>query len=158
MGVLFFLGIAGVCIAFGLLISPGSEAGADLTGPSGLEQIVSSKSYECPEGSSDSSGNCRYFATNILSLDVDRHGNSQCNFWLAETESVEDQGFVMSLGRSSIVWGVSLRNTHNSWARDRAMKTFRALGGVACRRTGRQQEAESTPGSTAHVRQPRKCE
>ena len=94
-----------------------------------------SKSYNCPEGS-DNSVNCRYFlASNILSLDIDRRdlrgsGNVQTNYWLAEQESVEDQGFVMSLGRSSTVWGVSLRNTHNSWHHDFSTKKFRVLGGA----------------------------
>jgi len=179
-GVLFVLGMAGVGIAFGLLISPasqdeigalksqlekiekkleasqlqvqdeigalktqlieiekkleGSEAGADQTGPSGLEQIVSSKSWRCPDGS-DSTTECRDFlAVNILSLDVDRrdtgNGGVQANFWLAEYESVEDQGFVMSLGRTSTVWGVTLRNTHNAWYHDWSTKKFRVLGGA----------------------------
>jgi len=103
-------------------LSAGSEAGADLTGPSGLEQIVSSKNHGYPTR--------YYLARNILSLDVDRRWDSQANYWLAEHETVEDQGFVMSLGRSSTVWGVSLRNTHNSGARDRAMKKFKVLGGA----------------------------
>ena len=34
----------------------------------------------------------------------------------------------MSLGCSTTVWGVSLRNTHNSYARDRSTKKFRVLG------------------------------
>merc|ERR1712192_118038 len=152
-GVLFVLGMAGVGIAFGLLISPasqdeigalktqlieiekkleGSEAGADQTGPSGLEQIVSSKSWRCPD-ESDSTTECRDFlAVNILSLDVDRrdtgNGGVQANFWLAEYESVEDQGFVMSLGRTSTVWGVTLRNTHNSWYHNFSTKKFKVLG------------------------------
>ena len=112
----------------------GSEVLADL--PSGLEQIVSSKSWRCPDGS-DSSVNCRFFlASNLLSLDVDRRdtggstANVQTNYWLAEQESVEDQGFVMSLGRSSTVWGVTLRNTHNSWYHDWSTKKFRVLGGA----------------------------
>jgi len=152
-GILLVLGIAGIGIGFGLFISPasqvqdeiealksqlskkeenkGSEVCADQTGPSGLEQIVSSKSWSCPDGS-DSSVNCRYFlARNILSLDVDRGGvgDSMTNYWLAEQKTVEDQGFVMSLGRSSTIWGVTLRNIHNSWAHDRATKKFKVLGG-----------------------------
>ena len=115
----------------------GSEVLADL--PSGLEQIVSSKSLYCPEGVEGSSSKewCRIFlATNILSLDVDRWNESPngaietANYWLAENKTVEDQGFVMSLGRSSTVWGVSLRNTHNSYHRDRSTKKFKVLGGT----------------------------
>ena len=34
----------------------------------------------------------------------------------------------MSLGRSTSVWGVSLRNTHNTYGRDRSTKRFRILG------------------------------
>ena len=51
------------------------------------------------------------------------------NYWLAEIRTVEDQGFVMSLGRSSTVWGVSLRNTHDSWGHNFSTKKFRVLGG-----------------------------
>ena len=111
----------------------GSEVPADL--PSGLEQIVSSKSWRCPDGS-DSTADCRAFlATNLLSLDVDRRGtgngiNVQANYWVAEQEKVEDQGFVMSLGRTSTVWGVTLRNTHNAWYHDWSTKKFRVLGGA----------------------------
>jgi len=132
-GILLVLGIASIGIAIGLFIRPGSEAGTDLTGPSGLEQIVSSKSFGCPDGS-DNSVICRHFlASNLLSLDVDRSGdgdrNSMANYWLAEEGTVEDQGFVMSLGRNSTVWGVTLRNTHDSWGRKWSTKKFRVLGG-----------------------------
>ena len=34
----------------------------------------------------------------------------------------------MSLGRSTAVWGVSLRNTHNTFFHDRSTKRFRILG------------------------------
>ena len=101
-----------------------------------MEQIVNSKSFKCPEGPEGSSSNewCIIFSTsNILSLDVDRwRGATEdaANYWLAEHKTVEDQGFVMSLGRSSTVWGVSLRNTHNSYVRDRSTKKFKVLGGT----------------------------
>ena len=99
-----------------------------LTGPSGLEQIVDSKSYECPEGPEGSSSYCRIFlASNVLSLDVDLW-KVQANYWLTEGSTVEDQGFVMSLGRSSTVWGVSLRNTNNGGHGDRSTKKFKVLG------------------------------
>jgi len=159
-GILLVLGVAGIGLALGLFISPvsqmqdeiealrsqmikmeesqGSQAGADLsTGPSGLEQIVSSKSYGCPEGQggdSDSSELCRvFFASNILSLDVDRfnhvnHDHEAANYWLAEHATVEDQGFTMSLGRSTTVWGVSLRNTRNAFNRNWSTKRFKLLG------------------------------
>jgi len=156
-GILLVLGVAGIGLALGLFISPvsqmqdeiealrsqmikmeesqGSQAGADLsTGPSGLEQIVSSKSYLCPEGYKGASSNdwCRiFFVANILSLDVDRRvdaGKTPTNYWLAEDATVEDQGFIMSLGRSTAVYGVSLRNTHNGFVRDRSTKRFKVLG------------------------------
>jgi len=104
-----------------------SQVGADLTsGPSGLEQIVSSKSWRCPGGDI----NCRlFFARNVLTLDTDRGGTgSNANYWLAEDAAVEDQGFTMSLGHSTTVWGVTLRNTHNSYDRGRSTKRFRILG------------------------------
>ena len=103
------------------------------------EQIVNSKSFQCPEGAEGCSSNewCRIFlATNILSLDVDRWNDingeksAAANYWLSEGGTVEDQGFVMSLGNSSTVWGVSLRNTHNSYHRDRSTKKFKVLGGT----------------------------
>jgi len=161
-GILLVLGVAGIGLALGLFISPasqvqdeiealksqmikmeesqGSQVGADLTsGPPGLEQIVSSKSFKCPEGPEGGNSWCRVFpATNILSLDVDRWvagsgnpddaANSNANYWLAMQATVEDQGFIMSLGRSTAVWGVSLRNTHNTYIRDRSTKRFRILG------------------------------
>jgi len=34
----------------------------------------------------------------------------------------------MSLGRSTAVWGVSLRNTQNTYGRDYSTKRFRILG------------------------------
>ena len=103
-----------------------------------MEQIVSSKSYGCPEGDEGSSSNvwCRiFFASNILILEVDRYNHANAakdsaNYWITEERTVEDQGFVMSLGRSSTVWGVSLRNTHDSWLRDFSTKKFKVLGGA----------------------------
>ena len=98
---------------------------------------MSSKSYSCPEGPEGGSANswCRVFrATNLLSLDVDRwtagppKPDDAANYWLAVHATVEDQGFIMSLGRSTSVWGVSLRNTHNTYGRDRSTKRFRILG------------------------------
>jgi len=159
-GILLVLGVAGIGLALGLFISPasqvqdeiealksqmikmeesqGSQVGADLTsGPSGLEQIVSSKGFKCPEGPEGGSSNswCRVFrATNILSLDVDRwvagppNSDDAANYWLAEQATVEDQGFIMSLGRSTAVWGVSLRNTQNTHGRNYSTKRFRILG------------------------------
>jgi len=158
-GILLVLGVAGIGLALGLFISPvsqvqdeiealkilmkesqGSQVGADLTsGPSGLEQIVSSKSFQCPEGPEGGSNSwCKiFFACNILSLDVDRWVDVEtgsdgrtdsANYWLAEDATVEDQGFIMSLGRSTAVWGVSLRNTHNTFHRDRSTKRFKVLG------------------------------
>jgi len=152
-GILLVLGIAGVGIAIGVFISPasqvqdeigalktqlfeieeklnGSEVLADL--PSGLEQIVSSQSWECPDGTGSSQECKAYLARNILTLDVDRrdlgNGNTnvQFNYWLAERPNT---GFVMSLGRSSTVWGVTLRNTQNSWYQSFSTKKFKVLGG-----------------------------
>ena len=103
------------------------------------EQIVNSQSFKCREGAEGSSSNewCRIFlATNILSLDVDRWNDindeksAAANYWLSHERTVEDQGFVMSLGNSSTVWGVSLRNTHNSWYRNFSTKKFKVLGGA----------------------------
>merc|ERR1712037_256709 len=77
---------------------------------------------------------CRvFFANNILSLDVDRfnhinHDYEAANYWLAEHATVEDQGFIMSLGRSTAVWGVSLRNTQNCFSRDYSTKRFKVVG------------------------------
>ena len=102
---------------------------------------MSSKGFKCPEGLEGVSSNswCRVFrATNILSLDVDRWvagsgnpddaANSNANYWLAMQATVEDQGFIMSLGRSTAVWGVSLRNTQNTYGRNYSTKRFRILG------------------------------
>ena len=92
---------------------------------------MKSSSWECPGGpETNSDARCRlFFARNILTLDTDRVGtSSNANYWLAESATVEDQGFIMSLGRSTTVWGVSLRNTHNSYGRDRSTKKFRVLG------------------------------
>jgi len=156
-GILLVLGVAGIGLALGLFISPvsqvqdemealksqmikmeesqGSEVGIGLTsGPSGLEQIISSKSFLCPEGDEEGFSNawCRvFFASNILSLDVDRRvdtDKSPTNYWLAEDATGEDQGFIMSLGHSTTVWGVSLRNTHNAFVHDRSTKRFKVLG------------------------------
>jgi len=143
-GILLVLGAAGIGVALGLFISPGASQVQDeikalrsqmikmeeSQGPSGLEQIVSSKSWKCPSGDDSRDTNCRlFFARNVLTLDTDRGGTgSNANYWLAEDASVEDQGFTMSLGRNTTVWGVSLRNTHNSYDRRRSTKRFKVLG------------------------------
>jgi len=147
-GILLVLGIAGVGIAIGVFISPASQLQDEIEALKGQlkeafqvqdEQIVISTSFRCPEGAEGSSRNewCIIFlATNILSLDVDRWNDiggeksAAANYWLSEDRTVEDQGFVMSLGNSSTVWGVSLRNTHNSGIRDRSTKKFKVLGGA----------------------------
>ena len=92
------------------------------------EQIVSYTSWNCPGGreQSDSSWCDKFPASNILSLDVDQWGE---NYWISEEKKTgEEQGFILYLGCSKTVRGVSLRNTHGAHYRDRSTKKFRILG------------------------------
>ena len=98
------------------------------------EQIVSSTSYACPGGPEKSnSRRCSQFpAINILSMDDDDNWKSDvhtANYWLAEERKVgEEQGFIVDLGCSKTVSGVSLKNIHNAHQRDRSTKKFRLRG------------------------------
>ena len=72
-------------------------------------------------------------ASNILTLDADDEWSGQqtdpANYWLAEDgKTGEEQGFIMYLGCSKTVRGVSLKNTHNAGFRVRSTKKFRILG------------------------------
>ena len=83
-------------------------------------QIVSSTSFGCPrpgEPEQIHSKSCNVFtATNILFLDEDdSFTGGTANYWLAQDRRVgEDQGFIVNLGCSKTVSGVSLKNTHNA--------------------------------------------
>ena len=100
----------------------------------GSAEIVSSTSYGCPGGPyrSGSSWCGTFLASNILSLDVDRWSGKMgdpANYWLTESgKTGEEQGFIMYLGCSKTVKGVSLRNTQNGNYDDRSTKKFRILG------------------------------
>ena len=100
----------------------------------GSEQIVSSTSYECPRGpeKSESLWCGTFLATNILSEDLDRWSGKPgepANYWLTEQgKTGREQGFIMYLGCSKTVRGVSLRNTQNADFNDRSTRTFRILG------------------------------
>ena len=103
----------------------------------GSEQIVSSTSYECPGGPEKllvlSGTWCGTFlATNLLSKEVDRWSGKSgepANYWLTENgKTGREQGFIMYLGCSKTVRGVSIRNTHNARHHDRSTKKFRILG------------------------------
>ena len=78
-------------------------------GTCGSEQIVSSTSFNCPGGPEQptAAGHCSLFNTsNILTLDD--------NYWVTEMgKTGEDQGFILYLGCSKTVRGVSLKNTPN---------------------------------------------
>ena len=89
------------------------------------EKIINSTSYDCPGGDL-----CGVFpASNILTLDVEQWHGRTANYWLAEDRKTgKEQGFIMYLGCSKTVAGVSLKNTHNAWHRDRSTKKFRMLG------------------------------
>ena len=97
-------------------------------------QIVSSTSWSCPGGPEQSVNSwCKIFpATKILSMDDDDNwpgGSTIANYWLAEKGKVgKDQGFIMNLGCSKTVTGVSLKNTRNGFHRDYSTKKFRILG------------------------------
>ena len=97
------------------------------------EQIVSYTSYGCPGGpeQSDSSWCDVFPASNILSLDDDEWNGSvgsPANYWLSEEgKTGEEQGFIMYLGCSKTVGGVSLKNTHNARNRDRSTRKLRIL-------------------------------
>ena len=72
-------------------------------------------------------------ASNILTLDADDEWSGQqtdpANYWLAEDgKTGEEQGFIMYLGCSKTVRGVSLKNTHNAGHGVRSTKKFRILG------------------------------
>ena len=87
------------------------------------EQIVSYTSWNCPGGreQSDSSWCDKFPASNILSLDVDQWGE---NYWISEEKKTgEEQGFILYLGCSKTVRGVSLKNTPNKgfWRRGRIL-------------------------------------
>ena len=89
-------------------------------GTCGSEQIVSSTSFNCPGGPEQSAGaHCSMFNTsNILTLDDDS--------WITENgKTGEDQGFILYLGCSKTVRGVSLKNTN---VLERSTKKFRILG------------------------------
>merc|ERR1719500_1699229 len=133
--------------------SQGSEVGIGLTsGPSGLEQIISSKSFLCPEGDEEGFSNawCRvFFASNILSLDVDRRvdtDKSPTNYWLAEDATGEDQGFIMSLGHSTTI--------HKTLQSPRLRHRHRSVGGAAFGRPGGRQASKPATCAAADVRQP----
>ena len=56
-------------------------------------------------------------------------GTTIANYWLAEKGKVgKEQGFIMNLGCSKTVTGVSLKNTRNGFHRDYSTKKFRILG------------------------------
>ena len=72
-------------------------------------------------------------ASNILTLDVDDewsgHRTNPANYWLTESgKTGEEQGFILYLGCSKTVRGVSLKNTHNAGHGVRSTKKFRILG------------------------------
>ena len=89
------------------------------------EKIINSTSYDCPGGDL-----CGVFpASNILTLDVEQWHGRTANYWLAEDRKIgKEQGFIMYLGCSKTVTGVSLKNTHNAGHHDRSTKKFRILG------------------------------
>ena len=98
---------------------------------------MSSTSYECPGGPEKllvlSGTWCGTFlATNLLSKEVDRwslKSGEPANYWLTENgKTGREQGFIMYLGCSKTVRGVSLKNTHNAGHGVRSTKKFRILG------------------------------
>ena len=90
--------------------------------------MILSTSYGCPGGpeNSDDTRCTLYPATNVLALE----GTGQrYDFWLSENfKKGTDQRFVVSLGCSKTVKGVTLRNTNNGGVGDRSTKHFRILG------------------------------
>ena len=66
----------------------------------------------------------RFPASNILNLEEE----TKENYWLAQNQARDGQGFTLDLKCSRQVSGVSLKNTHNFKSRDRATKRFELQG------------------------------
>ena len=62
----------------------------------------------------------RFPASNVLKLEEE----AKQNYWLAEQRTTSNQGFTLDLKCSSLLTGVSVKNTHNFNSRDRATKRF----------------------------------
>ena len=121
------------------------------------EQIVSGSSWKCGDGWKwewcrnrgwlrsavgemwEEKEQCKWCSvfdvSNILVLDDGDHlqdskgEGKAANYWLAEEGlKGEKMYFIMNLGCSKRVSGVSLKNTHNANHRDRSTKKFRILG------------------------------